>query len=309
MVVSTRNRGASVATTVRSILACDYAPFTLIVIDQSDGDHTAVALYPWLSDPRLRYLRSSSRGLAAGHNLGMHMAGTELVAITDDDCEVHADWLEAMVGALLQTPRVGLVFGNVECGEHDPAAGYIDADVVDAPFIKADFRTAPTFGIGMGACFGVRHSVWEALGGFDEMLGPGAPFKGFEETDLALRALLAGHAILRTPAVRVVHHGFRTYAEGRGFAARNWYGIGAGSMKLLKCRGSAVASVPMHYFFGVACADFARSVIVRRRPSALRPIFAFLQGFVAGAFAPVDGATVLFRRQPAGARSSQPSLR
>ena len=49
---------------------------------------------------------------------------------------------------------------------------------------------------------GLRRSVWEALGGFDQMFGTGASLHSAEDLDLTLRALLKGHAIYKRRAYR-----------------------------------------------------------------------------------------------------------
>src|SRR5919204_388230 len=51
-----------------------------------------------------------------------------------------------------------------------------------------------------GACFAVPRPLFARLGGFDERL-----FLYFEDTDLSLRARLAGHRCLAVPGAVVVH--------------------------------------------------------------------------------------------------------
>ena len=51
--------------------------------------------------------------------------------------------------------------------------------------------------------------------GFDEQLGPGGRLRSGEDRDLAARALAAGWWVLQIPDAFVIHHGFRTWLQGR----------------------------------------------------------------------------------------------
>jgi len=99
---------------------------------------------------------------------------------------------------------------------------------------------------GIGAGMAARRAEAVTLGGFDEMLGPGAPFPACEDGDLAVRALLAGFQVYETAKTSVTHFGFRTWAEGRELSRRDWLGIGAAYVKPLKCGRWAFVSVPAH---------------------------------------------------------------
>src|SRR3954451_20720738 len=112
VVLATRNRPEAVPDALRFLLANVGVHFEVVVVDQSDDEVTRTALSTGAGDPRVRYLRSAGRGLASARNEGIAAARAELVAMTDDDCEVPPDWLASMVAALQSHPRVGVVFGN-----------------------------------------------------------------------------------------------------------------------------------------------------------------------------------------------------
>src|SRR4029079_1375471 len=93
---------------------------------------------------------------------------------------------------------------------------------------------------GMGAGMAVRRRAVLSLGGFDEQLGPGGRLRSGEARDLAARALVAGWWVLQIPDAYVVHHGFRTWVEGRSLTRRDWFGIGAAYAKQLKIGNLAI---------------------------------------------------------------------
>jgi GT2 family glycosyltransferase len=293
-VISTCNRGRLIAATIATILANDYDNFRVIVVDQSDNDDTRLALEQLADDNRLQYMKSSTKGVSVGRNLGIQAATSECIVITDDDCEVPATWLRDLVAAFEIDPHIGVVFGNVVPAPHDQAAGFIPAYVRTEPFLACTMRDKQQVE-GISACMGLRRSVWQALGGFDEMLGAGAPFTSGGETDFAMRALLAGYAIYETPRVWLTHHGFRTWSQGDTLIDRYWYGTGAMFAKNLKCGHASVAlllvGLAWRWAFGrsrVAASLGARSYRWRR-------LVSFARGLVAGAVSPVERTTGHFR--------------
>jgi hypothetical protein len=139
---------------------------------------------------------------------------------------------------------------------------------------------------GIGACMAIRRSTWEVLGGFDEMLGAGAPFRSAEDSDFALRTLLSGAYVFESPAIAVTHYGFRTWAEGRPLIDGYMYGLGATYAKLLRC-GRAQLLVPLghlawRWLFGRPVVD------LNQVPPRVPRVSAFLRGMLAGARAPID---------------------
>ncbi len=107
----------------------------------------------------------------------------------------------------------GIVLGEVRPCTHDAAIGFVPACPRPANRLTSALQERPQIEV-MGACMGVRRSAWESLHGFAKWLGPGTSLPAGEDYDLVVRALLRGYRILETPLPVVIHHGFRTWAEG-----------------------------------------------------------------------------------------------
>ena len=118
----------------------------------------------------MRYFRQANKGLSVARNVGMQLAAGEVIAYTDDDCEVAADWLQKLEAAFAVDGRVGIVFGNVLAGPHDAAAGFVSAYVQKTPALARGLQDKNRVD-GAAACMALRRSAWRALGGFDETLG------------------------------------------------------------------------------------------------------------------------------------------
>lgn len=106
VIVPARNESASIATSVRSILATAYQPFELIVVDDQSSDDTR-AILESLAHPRLRLICGAE--LPAGWYgkpwacyQGYRAAKGEILLFTDADTRHAPDLLPRAVGALVQ---------------------------------------------------------------------------------------------------------------------------------------------------------------------------------------------------------------
>lgn len=295
-VVSTRDRGALVRRTVESILGSDEPGLEIVVVDQSADDRTAFALGPVLADERVRYVRSPTIGLSHGRNMGVRLAQGQVVALTDDDCEVPGDWPGEMLATFARDERIGLVFGSVEPAPHDRLAGLVLAcpqrEVLLAGRLE-HLRRAE----GIGGCMGLRRGVWATVGGFDEGLGAGARFPAAEEVDLSIRAILRGYRVCYTPRVRVVHHGLRPWPQARGMVTGYARGNAAVLAKLLRCGHWEAGRLFWHRLVLSAAGRPLVDVGTRRYRWARSAAFA--RGLLAGLVTPVDRATLCYVAAPA----------
>jgi GT2 family glycosyltransferase len=287
VVISTRDRGESILQTIQTILLNDYPHFDLSIVDQSKDDSTEISLHPFRNNPRIRYVRTDMKGVSKGRNLGIRDTQSELIAIIDDDCEAPTNWVRELVAAFSVNPRIGIVFGNTLPGPHDRMTGFIPIYIRDEPYLARSIRDKHRVE-GISACMGLRRSVWQGLCGFDEMLGSGAAFKSAAEVDFTIRALLTGSFVYETPKLTVVHHGFRTWDEGRTLIHNYWYGTGAVFPKQIKCGYWSISQVLLRLAWRWAFGLSQVAASFENHPHRWLRLTSFIKGFISGAATPVD---------------------
>lgn len=291
--VCTCNRGASILDTVSSILAIDHPRFELVVVDQSTNDEAAQATMRFRADPRFKFVRSRTVGKGKALVQGFKETTGDLVAITDDDCTVPANWLEMFQSIFARHTDVAICFCNVDAAQHDSSAGFIPAYVRASDSLIKNLRDM-CGSRAIGAGIAVRRSMLEKLGGFDAMLGPGARFPSGDDYDIRARAVLAGYEVYESSAFSVTHYGFRTWQQGKELTRRDYLGVGAAYSKPFKCGRWAFMIVVINelvrYIFWPLIWDLVRL----RRPQGFTRLTAFVSGFVSGLRVPVDKATIRF---------------
>jgi glycosyltransferase involved in cell wall biosynthesis len=275
VVIPTRNRGGEAALAARAVLS-DPIDLELLIVDQSTDDRTAEALAALPRDPRMRVVSSDLRGASNARNLGVANTSAPLLAFTDDDCRPDPGWASKMLSIFEADPTASLVFGRV----HLPPYEHPDDYAASFEPLQREQRDVPlpSQDIGIGANFGIRREVLQGLGGFDPLLGPGAPyFRGAEETDLLIRALNGGHRIVNAAECSVLHLGIRTGADVRPLHVAYQFAVGAAFGKNARLHGwKGVRDAARWVGFYVA--KTTHDVVHLRRP---RPGVLFY--FVAGA--------------------------
>jgi cellulose synthase/poly-beta-1,6-N-acetylglucosamine synthase-like glycosyltransferase len=139
LVVPARNEESVIVTSVRSLLASDYDPLEVVVVDDGSTDGTTEAmikafdlvplpvgdrfrieterveqLYVSQADPRLRVARKQNGGRSDAVNAGVNLARHELVAMIDGDSLLDRDALARIVETFSADPdRVVAVGGTI----------------------------------------------------------------------------------------------------------------------------------------------------------------------------------------------------
>ncbi|URM93134.1 HAD-IIIA family hydrolase [Actinomadura madurae] len=166
------------------------APREIIVVDDRPAPGAPLPLPP-SAGPEIRVIRSGGRGPAAARNAGWRAATTPWVAFLDDDVVPEPGWPARLAADLAALPpeaagSQGRV--TVPLPDDRPPTDWErnTAGLADADWITADMA--------------YRRRVLAGLGGFDERFRRAYR----EDADLALRALDAGHALVRGER-RVTH--------------------------------------------------------------------------------------------------------
>jgi GT2 family glycosyltransferase len=297
VVLPTRDRGATPAAAIRSILEGGGPLSELVVIDQSRDDRTSVALAPFFDDDRLTLLRSLSAGLARARNEAIATCRSELVAMTDDDCEAMPGWLAALADVFASNDRIGVVFGSVLAADHDRRAGFVPVYTVHRH--RVDRGRDPRGRVdGIGACMAIRRQTWAEIGGFDELLGAGARFRAADEGDFALRALAAGWYVGETPEGAVIHHGFRSPAEAEDLVRGYARGTGAMMAKHVRRRTGGASRLMSRMAWSWLRGRTHEAARLDGYPHRWMRLGAFAGGFVEGLRLAVDPVTCRFQATP-----------
>lgn len=229
IILCTRNRPDHLGRCLAQLTSIQLAPVgEIIVLDQSDQamqpDHL-----PALTHPLVHYHWRRGRGLASARNQAIRLAQGNILAFTDDDCFVSADWACQIERSFASNPHTSGLFGRVlayaTTADHlvyhtwptDFGLVYYAtrADqatcmaLIDQPAAAAfDYPVMPVENLGAGNNMAFRRSVFTRHGLFIESLGAGQPVGAGEDIEFHWRLLRAGCVLLYNPALLVYHNGW-----------------------------------------------------------------------------------------------------
>ncbi len=220
VIIPTFNRVEYLQTCLASLeqQTFDHGRFELIVVNDGSTDSTDQYLNRFSKQTTLKLtvISHPNRGVSASRNVGIHAAGGQLIAFTDDDCIVPSDWL-ARMDALWDTisPDVAGIGGPLDCavrGESGYLSDYIEFldefnyipvlrrwGIVPVHVSKLHGNEQIAYLRTSNAAF--RKTCLDEVCGFDEQ------FKkpGGEDPDLCYRMLNRGYCFKVYPALRVTH--------------------------------------------------------------------------------------------------------
>jgi GT2 family glycosyltransferase len=223
VVISTYNRRDSLARTLESILAQENAPeYELIVVDNRSTDSTASLIkdYAGRSD-RVRYVFEPRQGVAYGRNAGIAKAAAPIIAFTDDDVVVSANWLKTIHAAFEEKPEFGCIGGKVLPRWPAPPPPWLTSRLW-APLALLDYGEAQPLGPDNRKCLitanvAVRREVFACIGVFSpEFQKSAGVIYALEDTELQERYWRAGGRCLFDPRIEV-------YAEVQSFRLEKQY--------------------------------------------------------------------------------------
>jgi GT2 family glycosyltransferase len=207
VVIVTYNGAAHIRPCLQSLLASGVDAHQVLVVDNASRDETVRIVQKEF--PAVRVL-PGARNLGYGEagNRGAEASDAEYLLIMNQDVVSTGGWVRRLIAELDSDPTIALATPKIlikqepgrinACGNTPHYTGITTCRGYGRP---ADaFSRSEDVAAVSGAAFAIRTSVFRALGGFDP-----AFFLYLEDTDLSLRALLAGYRSICAPSAVVLH--------------------------------------------------------------------------------------------------------
>ncbi|MBU0679030.1 MAG: glycosyltransferase family 2 protein [Verrucomicrobia bacterium] len=141
VVIPVFNSAPFLSQAVASVLAQDYTPFEVIVVDDGSTDNPREAAARHL--PRVTWIEQKNRGNGAARNAGVRAARGEYLAFLDaDDYWLSPSKLRRQIDALNSEAKPDIVFGHmvnfVHGSEPDPSQSAISGTVPGTMILRRD---------------------------------------------------------------------------------------------------------------------------------------------------------------------------
>lgn len=210
MVVPSFNGARLLSTCLEALLAnppeaCDWR---IVIVDDASTDDTVGRFSSF--HPRVEVVaREDNGGFAVACNDGAAVAGeVDHLVFLNNDTIALAGWLDALVAEAISEPGAAVIGSRLLYPDGSVQHAGITIGQDRRPYnLYAGFpgeHPAVVRGKGVaavtGACMLVRRTVFDALGGFDT-----AFHNGYEDVDLCLKAVEAGHSVRYCPGSVLYH--------------------------------------------------------------------------------------------------------
>jgi GT2 family glycosyltransferase len=183
---------------------------TLVIQPDADGV-TAIADIAHLTDWVDVIELPENIGFGPANNLGVERSSSPYIALLNPDLELVEGWLEPLVGVLEGDESIAIAAPPLLTanGDLEEAGATVDAEGVttgvggnrsEVAYDDAMRERDVTYA--SAACWLVRRSAFETIGGFDPLFVPAY----YEDVDLALRLADVGNRCRLVPRRPVVHH-------------------------------------------------------------------------------------------------------
>lgn len=208
-----------------SLSCIAYPNYEVLVIDNVSTDGSLEYIDEFF--PAIRVITNEKNlGYAGANNVGFKSATGELIAVLNPDTRVDPHWLSEIV-CHMEDPKIGLATPKIllmdrpdrinTCGNEVTYSGLAFCRGLDQT--KDNFPHPEIVSSVSGAAFVIKKSVLDQIGGFDERF-----FIYYEETDLSLRAALAGYHCLYVPTSIIYHKYTFKFTPSKAFyQERNRY--------------------------------------------------------------------------------------
>jgi O-antigen biosynthesis protein len=216
IVIATYDRPGSLAICLESLLVQQTTrSFEIVVVDNHPQSGKVRELMPRF--PTVRFLEERAAGVSQARNHGIRNTASPIIVSTDDDVVAPPEWLETLTEPLFAHTHLAGTTGNclplkTEFPSEILYEAYGGLRHGDQP---ADFDLRwmnswrfyipPLWLTGTTANAAFRREALVALGGFEPLLGAGAPAGAWEDLYLCYLILSGGGVLRYVPAAELRH--------------------------------------------------------------------------------------------------------
>jgi GT2 family glycosyltransferase len=210
------NRKDLTAACLKSLLNQTFKDFEIILVDNGSTDDSLELVRLFSEENRLGKRMKivplqHNRGFAGGNIAGLTHADAEFIALLNNDTEPDKEWLRSLSEAMGKNPEIGICASKMIVHGTNTIDSAGDGFATSLKgFKRGEGQNEDAYNSReyiFGACAGAalyRRKMLDDIGFFDDDF-----FLIHEDTDLNLRAQLAGWKVLYVPEA-VVHHKVRS---------------------------------------------------------------------------------------------------
>ncbi len=181
IVIPCFNQANFLVETVESVIAQTYENWECIIVNDGSTDNTseiAANLLRKYKEKKIYLLETKNSGLSSARNNGIRKSKGKFFIPLDADDKLEKTFVEKTLAVIKTNPRIGFVYSNIQhFGERN--------DLFKLP----QFNAAKLLGVDniASVCSLVKKEVWEAIGGYNELMK-----EGYEDWDFWISAVKFG---------------------------------------------------------------------------------------------------------------------
>jgi len=249
VIICTWNREASLRETLCSLQQSRFPVATtweVLIVDNNSTDGTRAVCQQFVEQnpERYRYISEKRQGKSFALNAGVENAKGQILAFTDDDVQVHPDWLTETLRVFETHACVGVGGKIVAVWNSDKPHWLTD----EGPYKFMPAIVSYDLGEELheirfpayGANLSLKREMFEKHGMFRTDLGPtaGSEIRG-EDNEFCWRLLHAGERLIYAPKA-IVFHPVEPHRSDKRYFEEWYYGMGQSRPRIERAPEGAV---------------------------------------------------------------------